>query len=173
MINQQMQDALAKVAFLPFGRMIDQWRWDVFSGATGPDAYNARWWELRQQFQGIAAPIDRPEGASFDPGAKYHIPANTPYMRYFLAHILQFQFHESMCRASGHTGALHTCSVYDSKEAGAKLQAMLSMGASQPWQDTLFELTGTREMDARPLREYFAPLEKYLDEQNEGRKCGW
>ena len=107
------------------------------------------------------------------PGAKYHIPANTPYTRYFLAHILQFQFHKAMCEAAGHTGPLHTCSIYGSKEAGAKLQAMLALGASKPWPDALEVLTGTREMDAGALMEYFAPLMAYLEEQNEGRKCGW
>lgn len=172
-LNKQMQDALAKIAFLPFGRMIDQWRWDVFSGAVAPADYNAHWWKLRSKYQGVAEPAGRPEGDWFDPGAKFHIPGNTPYMRYFLAHVLQFQFHEAMCRAAGHEGPLHTCSVYDSKEAGKRLQAMLSEGASQPWPETLDALAGTRQMDARPLVEYFGPLMAYLEEQNEGRQCGW
>ena len=120
----------------------------------------------------VAAPSDRTEDL-FDPGAKYHIPGNTPYIRYFLAHVLQFQFHKSMCEASGHEGPLHTCSVYESKEAGAKLQAMLEMGASKPWPDALEALTGTRQMSADPLVEYFQPLEKYLAEQNKDRTCGW
>ncbi len=172
LINKQMQDALQKVAFFPFGRMIDKWRWGVFSGDITPENYNAAWWQLREEYQGIEAPIERTE-ADFDPGAKYHIPANTPYMRYFLAHILQFQFHKSLCQASGHEGPLHTCSIYGSKEAGAKLQEMLSMGASKPWPDALEVVTGTRKMDAGPMLEYFAPLADYLNEQNEGRTCGW
>jgi peptidyl-dipeptidase A len=171
-INKQMQDALSKIAFLPFGKMIDQWRWDVFAGKIDAESYNAGWWELRKKYQGIVAPSERTEDL-FDPGAKYHIPANTPYARYFLAHILQFQFHKAMCEAAGHEGPLHTCSVYGSKEAGAKLQAMLAMGASQPWPDALEKLTGTRKMDAAALIEYFTPLMKYLEEQNEGRTCGW
>jgi peptidyl-dipeptidase A len=171
-LNKQMQDALSKVAFLPFGRMIDQWRWDVFSGKIAPEDYNKGWWELRERYQGIAAPSERGED-HFDPGAKYHIPGNTPYMRYFLAHILQFQFHEAMCEAAGHEGPLHTCSVYGSKEAGAKLQTMLEMGASKPWPDALEALTGTRQMSADPLVNYFAPLAVYLEEQNQERTCGW
>jgi peptidyl-dipeptidase A len=172
LINFQMKMALAKVAFLPFGKMIDQWRWDVFSGKVKPDAWNAHWWKLREQYQGIAAPVKRTE-ADFDPGAKYHIPGNTPYMRYFLAHILQFQMHEALCRAAGHEGPLATCSIYGSKEAGKKLKAMLSLGASKPWPDALEVLTGTRQMDARPLLEYFAPLRAWLKKQNEGKTCGW
>jgi peptidyl-dipeptidase A len=171
-INKQMQDALGKIAFLPFGKMIDQWRWDVFSGKIGPDAYNAGWWELRKGYQGIAPPTERGEEL-FDPGAKYHIPGNTPYARYFLAHILQFQFHKAMCQAAGHEGALYECSIYDSKDAGAKLRAMLALGASKPWPDALELLTGTREMSASALLEYFEPLTKYLEEQNQGRTCGW
>ncbi|MBL8949630.1 MAG: M2 family metallopeptidase [Myxococcaceae bacterium] len=172
LINLQMKDALEKIAFLPFGRMIDQWRWDVFSGKTPPAEYNQHWWELRAKYQGLRAPIARTE-ADFDPGAKYHIPANVPYMRYFLARILQFQFHRAMCKASGHQGPLYTCSIYGNKEAGAKLKAMLAMGASKPWQDALFAMTGEREMDATAIIEYFAPLSGWLKEQNRNLRCGW
>ncbi|MGB1274288.1 MAG: M2 family metallopeptidase, partial [Nannocystaceae bacterium] len=171
-INSQMQIALDKISFLPFGKLVDQWRWDVFSGKTGSDAYNKRWWQLREEFQGIKAPEPRDESA-FDPGAKYHIPGNTPYARYFLAHILQFQFHKAMCEAAGFKGPLHECSVYGSKEAGTKLRAMLALGQSKPWPDALEKLTGTRKMDASALLEYFAPLRAYLAEQNKGRTCGW
>lgn len=172
LINEQMRMALSKVAFLPFGKMIDQWRWDVFSGKVQPAEYNAAWWKLRGAYQGIHAPIERSE-ADFDPGAKFHIPANVPYMRYFLAHILQFQFHRSLCEAAGHKGPLHTCSIYGSKEAGAKLQALLALGASQPWQDALEAMTGSREMDATAILDYFAPLQAWLKKQNEGKTCGW
>ena len=171
-INQQMRVALDKIAFLPFGLLVDQWRWDVFAGTTTPDAYNARWWELREQLQGVKAPVERTE-ADFDPGAKYHIPGNTPYARYFLAHILQFQFHKAMCEAAGHEGPLHECSVFGSKEAGAKLGAMLALGQSKPWPEALALLTGTRQMDASAIIEYFAPLMAYLEEQNKGLTCGW
>ena len=171
-INQQMKLALAKIAFLPFGKVVDQWRWDVFAGTASPEQMNARWWELREQFQGVAAPVARSE-SDFDPGSKYHVPANTPYTRYFLAHILQFQFHRALCDAAGFEGPLHECSIYGSKEAGEKLSAMLALGASQPWQDALEQLTGSREMDATAIIDYFAPLMGYLEEQNQGRQCGW
>lgn len=171
-INKQMQDALAKIAFLPFGRMIDKWRWGVFAGEIPPGQYNEAWWKLRTEYQGIQAPVERSE-AHFDPGAKYHIPANTPYMRYFLAHVLQFQFHEALCKASGHEGPLHTCSIYGSKEAGDRMAKMLSMGASQPWPDALEAIAGTRQQDAGALVRYFEPLMGWLAEQNEGRTCGW
>lgn len=171
-INRQMQQALDKIAFLPFGKLIDEWRWGVFSGAIKPADYNKAWWQLRERYQGIAAPVERTE-EQFDPGAKYHIPANTSYTRYFLAHILQFQFQRALCEKAGFEGPLHECSVYGSKEAGRALQAMLQAGASEPWQDTLAKLTGTREMDATALVEYFAPLMAWLSEQNKGRACGW
>lgn len=172
LINEQMRMALSKVAFLPFGKLIDQWRWDVFAGKTGPDAYNAAWWELRKKYQGVHPPVERTE-ADFDPGAKFHIPANVPYMRYFLAHVLQFQFHKALCDAAGHKGPLHTCSIYGSKEAGQKLDALLEMGSSKPWPDALEAMTGSREMDATPILEYFAPLRAWLAEQNKGKTCGW
>jgi peptidyl-dipeptidase A len=171
-INEQMQDALAKIAFLPFGKIVDQWRWDVFSGRTTPERYNEAWWALREKVQGVVAPVERTED-DFDPGAKYHIPGNTPYARYFLAHILQFQFHKALCEASGHEGPLHACSIYGSEAAGDKLRAMLALGASKPWPDALEVLTGRREMDAAPLVEYFEPLMGYLETENEGRRCGW
>jgi peptidyl-dipeptidase A len=171
-VNKQMQDALDKIAFLPFGLLIDKWRWGVFSGKIDPASYNAAWWELRLGYQGIEPPVERSE-EDFDPGAKYHIPANTPYSRYFLARILQFQFHEALCAAAGHEGPLHTCSIHGSKEAGKKLQAVLELGMSKPWPDALEKIAGTRKMDATPLIEYFAPLSSWLEKENGGRTCGW
>src|SRR5690606_2686014 len=171
-INHQMKMALDKVAFLPFGKIIDQWRWQVFSGKITPDEYNQSWWQLVNQYQGIQSPVPRTE-ADFDAGAKYHIPANVPYTRYFIAHILQFQFHKALCDAAGFKGPLHQCSIYNSKEAGAKLQAMLAAGASKPWQDVLEESIGARTMDASAILDYFAPLKTWLDEQNKDQACGW
>jgi peptidyl-dipeptidase A len=172
LLNVQMKEALARVAFLPFGLLIDQWRWDVFAGKTAPADYNAAWWRLRESIQGVQAPVARSE-ADFDPGAKYHVPASVPYLRYFFAAILQYQFHRALCKAAGHTGPLHECSIYGNKAAGEKLKAMLSLGASRTWQDALFALSGEREMDAGALLDYFAPLSKWLTEQNAGKQCGW
>lgn len=173
LINLQMQDALDKIAFLPFGKLIDQWRWDVFSGKTKPEDYNAAWWALRAKYQGIAPAGDRPDPDHFDAGAKYHVPANVPYTRYFLARILQFQFHKALCAASGHTGPLYECSIYGKTAAGDKLRAMLELGSSKPWPEALMAVTGQRQMDAQPMIEYFEPLLKWLEEQNKGRTCGW
>jgi len=159
--------ALDKVAFLPFGYLVDQWRWKVFSGEVGPNDYNKAWWELREKYQGIAAPVPRSE-QDFDPGAKYHVPANTPYARYFLAAILQFQFHRALCREAGFTGPLYQCSIYGNKKAGEKLKAMLAMGASEPWPAALKAMTGEDKMDATAIIDYFAPLKTWLDEQNRG-----
>lgn len=167
-----LRQALDKVAFLPFGLLIDKWRWGVFSGEIAPGDYNRAWWELRERYQGVTPPVERTE-ADFDPGAKYHIPANTPYMRYFLARVLQFQFYQALCREAGYTGPLHRCSFYGSEQAGAKLARMLEAGQSRPWQETLEEMTGTRELDAAPMLEYFGPLKAWLDEQNRGHPVGW
>jgi peptidyl-dipeptidase A len=157
--------ALDKVAFLPFGYLVDQWRWKVFSGEVGPNDYNKAWWELREKYQGIAPPVPRTE-QDFDAGAKYHVPANTPYARYFLAAILQFQFHRALCREAGITGPLYQCSIYGNKKAGEKLKAMLAMGASEPWPAALKAMTGEDKMDATAIIDYFAPLKTWLDQQN-------
>ena len=171
-INQQMKMALEKIAFLPFGKLIDEWRWQVFSGQVTPANYNASWWALREKYQGIAPPVARTE-ADFDPGAKYHVPGNVPYTRYFLSFIIQFQFHKALCEAAGFEGPLSECSIYGSEEAGRRFGAMLAKGASQPWQEALYELTGTRQMDGAAILEYFAPLRGWLEEQNTGQQCGW
>lgn len=157
--------ALDKVAFLPFGYLVDQWRWKVFSGEVKPEEYNKAWWDLREKYQGIVPPVPRSE-QDFDPGAKYHVPANTPYARYFLAAILQFQFHRALCREAGFTGPLYQCSIYNNKKAGEKLKAMLAMGASEPWPAALKAMTGEDKMDATAIIDYFAPLKSWLDEQN-------
>ena len=161
--------ALDKVAFLPFGYLVDQWRWKVFSGEIGPNDYNKAWWELREKYQGVAPPVPRSE-QDFDAGAKYHVPANTPYARYFLASILQFQFHRALCREAGFNGPLYQCSIYGNKKAGEKLKAMLAMGLSRPWPEALKAMTGEDKMDATAIIDYFAPLKTWLDEQNANAK---
>jgi peptidyl-dipeptidase A len=169
-----LRQALDKIAFLPFGLLIDQWRWKVMDGSIKPADYNRGWWELRERYQGVAPPVARSE-KDFDPGAKYHIPANVPYTRYFLAHILQFQFYRALCREAGYEGPLYRCSFYGNKKAGAKLAAMLEMGMSKPWPEALKALTGETDIDAAALLEYFAPLKKWLEKQNAAAdvKPGW
>ncbi len=171
-IGLLLSRALDKVSFLPFGLLIDQWRWKVFSGEIAPADYNKAWWDLRLKYQGIAPPSARGEEL-FDPGAKYHVPDNTPYTRYFLADILQFQFHRALAKTAGCTTPLHRCSVYESKDAGQRLNAMLSFGLSKPWPEALETLTGSQEMDASAILDYFAPLQRWLEEQTKGETIGW
>jgi peptidyl-dipeptidase A len=167
-----LRQAMDKVAFLPFGLLVDKWRWGVFSGSITPENYNKGWTDLRRQYQGIMPPVER-SADRFDPGAKYHIPGNTPYTRYFLARILQFQFYKAACDAAGWKGPLHRCSFYGNKNVGAKMDAMLAMGASKPWPDALQAFTGSREMSGKAMIEYFKPLMDWLKKQNKGQKKGW
>jgi peptidyl-dipeptidase A len=173
-IDYLLRQALEKVAFLPFGLLVDKWRWEVFSGQVKPEEYNKAWWELRRKYQGIVPPAERTE-AAFDPGAKYHVPGNVPYARYFLARILQYQFQRALCREAGSMGPLHRCSIYGNKAAGEKLNKMLALGASKPWPEALETLTGEKQMDASALADYFAPLKTWLDEQNKANHypVGW
>ncbi|MEK6806082.1 MAG: M2 family metallopeptidase [Pseudomonadota bacterium] len=172
LINTQMKLALDKIVFLPWGKLVDQWRWKVFNGEVKPENYNAAWWALREQYQGVSPPLARSE-EDFDPGAKYHVPGNTPYTRYFLSFILQFQWQKKLCELSGHTGPLHECDIYGNKVAGEKFMEMLKLGQSQPWPLALEKLTGSKQMDASAIIDYFAPLMGYLAEQNKGQECGW
>lgn len=167
-----LRQAMDKVAFLPFGLLVDKWRWGVFKGDITPDNYTQAWHDLKLEYQGITPPVERPADA-FDPGAKYHIPGNTPYSRYFLARILQFQFYKAACDAAGWEGPLHRCSFYGNKQVGAKLNAMLELGASKSWPDALEAFTGTREMDGSAMINYFAPLMDWLKEENKSKSCGW
>nr|WP_229664594.1 M2 family metallopeptidase [Sphingomonas metalli] len=171
-IGLLLRQAMDKVAFLPFGLLIDKWRWQVFSGQIAPGGYQAGWDALRLQYQGVKPPVARDE-TKFDPGAKYHVPAGVPYTRYFLARVLQFQFYEAACRQAGWKGPLHRCSFYDNKEVGRRLNAMLAMGQSKPWPDALQTFTGSREMSGKALIAYFAPLKTWLDQQNKGKPQGW
>jgi peptidyl-dipeptidase A len=171
-IGLLLRQAMDKVAFLPFGLLVDKWRWGVFDGSIPESGYNKGWDDLRLKYQGIVPPVERTE-ANFDPGAKYHIPGNTPYTRYFLARILQFQYYKAACEQAGWKGPLHRCSFYGNKEVGERLNAMLEMGASKPWPDALEKFTGTREMSGQAMVEYFRPLMGWLQQQNKGRQCGW
>ena len=167
-----LKQAMDKVAFLPFGLLVDKWRWGVFSGQIAPTDYNKGWTDLRLKYQGIVPPVARSE-ANFDPGAKFHIPGNTPYTRYFLARLLQFQFYEAACKQAGWKGPLHRCSFFGNKEVGTRFNAMLEMGASKPWPDALQAFTGSREMSGKSMVAYFKPLMTWLATQNKGKSCGW
>lgn len=171
-IGLLLRQAMEKVPGMPWTALVDKWRWGVFSGATPPSGYNKAWTDLRLQYQGIIPPVARTE-TDFDAGAKFHIPGNTPYARYFLARILQFQFYEAACKQAGWKGPLHRCSVYGDKAVGARLNAMLEMGASRPWPDALEAFTGTRKMSGKAMLAYFAPLQGWLKTQNKGQQCGW
>jgi peptidyl-dipeptidase A len=171
-IGLLMKMALDKVAFIPFGLMVDQWRWKVYSGEVTPENYNTAWWELREKYQGVRAPVEREKNA-FDPGAKYHVPGGVPYSRYFLAHIQQFEFHRALCEISGNTDPIHRCSIYNNKDAGAALNTVLEMGSSQPWQQAYKVLTGNEQMDATAILDYFAPLHTWLKDKNQGKQCGF
>ena len=164
--------ALDKIAFMPFGLMVDRWRWEVFSGELTPATYNTGWWKLRTQYQGIVPPGPRPTDA-FDPGAKYHVPANVPYTRYFLAHVYQFQFQRAACKQAGWKGPLHRCSIYGDKAVGAKFNTMMEMGASRPWPEAMEAFTGETRGDASAVADYFKPLNLWLTKQNKGEHCGW
>ena len=167
-----LRGARDKLAFRPFSLVIDQWRWQVFSGQVTPESYNRVWWELRERYQGIRAPSVRGEDV-FDPGAKYHVPANVPYARYFLSSILQFQFHRALAKTAGCATPLHRCSIYGNTAAGERMKKALALGSSRPWPDALEALTGERQMDATAMADYFAPLKAWLDAQNAGRPSGW
>ena len=171
-IGLLLRQALDKVAFMPFGYIVDKWRWGVFDGTITPANYNQAWVELKRKHQGIVPPVPRSE-ADFDPGAKFHVPGNTTYERYFLARVLQFQFYKAACDMAGWKGPLHRCSFYGNKEVGQRLNAMLTMGKSKPWPDALEAFTGTRQISGKPMVEYFAPLHGWLKQQNHGKKCGW
>ena len=171
-ISLLMQQALDGVVSVPWTLMLDKWRAGVFSGETSEAELNNSWWELREYYQGIKAPRER-DADAFDPGAKYHIPGNTPYTRYYLAKILQYQFHESLCNQIGFEGPLHECSIYNNELAGEQLRAMLSLGQSQEWQVALEALTGTRTLSGKSMLNYYKPLKDWLDLQNASRSCGW
>jgi peptidyl-dipeptidase A len=171
-IGLLLRQAMDKVAFLPFGLLVDKWRWDVLSGATKPADYQKHWTDLRLRYQGVVPPVERPATA-FDPGAKYHIPGSVPYARYFLARILQFQFFKAAAEQSGWKGPLHRCSFYGNKEVGERLNKMMAIGSSKPWPDALEAFTGSRKMDGSAMIAYFQPLMTWLEQQNKGRQCGW
>ena len=171
-INALFHMALERVAFLPFGLLIDMWRWDVFSGNVTESDWNSHWWKLREEYQKVKAPSDRTE-TDFDPGAKYHVPGDSQYIAYFVAHILQFQFYRSLCIEAGqyvpndpNTTPLHKCDFYENKAAGDKLAAGLSLGLSKHWTEALESLTGTPEVSAQPILDYFKPLMNYMKKQN-------
>ncbi|XP_023709010.1 angiotensin-converting enzyme isoform X1 [Cryptotermes secundus] len=179
-INYLYLQGLQKIVFLPYAYLTDLWRWDVFKGKITSENYNCEWWRLREKYQGIEPPVDRTE-EDFDPGAKYHIIASVPYIRYFVSFVIQFQFHRALCEKAGQFDPndpkkpLHECDIYRSTEAGNLLGKMLQMGSSRPWPDAMEVLTGQRDMDATGLLDYFSPLADWLERDNResGEDIGW
>ncbi|XP_065156187.1 angiotensin-converting enzyme-like [Atheta coriaria] len=170
-INYLYQMALDKIAFLPFAYAMDKWRYSIFKGEINKDQYNCEWWRIREEYTGIKPPVLRSE-MDFDPGAKYHVPANIPYLRYFVSTILQFQIYRSLCQAAGQydpadlSRPLHKCDIYRSRDAGRILSNLMEKGSSLPWADTLYQATGETRISGAALREYFRPLEDWLRNEN-------
>jgi len=50
-MNYLMSILLDKVTFLPFGYLMDLYRWEIFDGSTKPEDYQKRWDELRLEYQ--------------------------------------------------------------------------------------------------------------------------
>ena len=171
-IGLLMKQALEGVVVVPWALMLDKWRSGVFNGEIDERNLNSSWWKLREHYQGISTSTERSEDY-FDPGAKYHIPGNTPYTRYYLARIMQYQFHEALCNEIKFDGLLHECSIYGSEKAGDKIISTMAMGESLPWQDAFENLTGSRQLSGKSILNYYAPLKDWLDEQNINRTCGW
>tara|TARA_E500000075_G_C6990213_1_gene322531 strand:- start:859 stop:2676 length:1818 start_codon:yes stop_codon:yes gene_type:complete len=171
-IGLLMKQALDGVVIVPWALMLDKWRSGVFDGDIDESNLNSSWWSLREEYQGINTSYERSENY-FDPGAKYHIPGNTPYTRYYLASIMQYQFHEALCNLIDYDGYLHECSIYGNKEAGDRIITTMAMGQSLPWQDAFENLTGTRQLSGKSIMNYYAPLKEWLDEENKNRTCGW
>ncbi|CRK96558.1 CLUMA_CG009925, isoform A [Clunio marinus] len=170
-INFLFAMAMDKVVFLPYALALEQWRFDVFSKKVHKEQFNCHYWLLREKYGGIKPPVLRSE-LDFDPGAKYHVPANVPYMKYFFSTVFQFQLHRAMCIASKEfdpsnpSKPLHKCSIYRHHEAGHMLKKLMSKGASQPWQHTIQEVMGEGRLDGSAVREYFKPLEEWLRNEN-------
>ena len=171
-IGLLMKQALEGVVVIPWALTLDKWRSGVFNGEIEESNLNSSWWDMRESYQGITSPVDRSEDY-FDPGAKYHIPANTPYTRYYLARIMQYQFHEALCNAMNFDGLLHECSIYGNQIAGEKIISTMALGQSQPWQDAFENITGSRKLSGSSVMNYYKPLKEWLDKQNENRMCGW
>ncbi|ALC39612.1 Ance-3, partial [Drosophila busckii] len=169
-INYLFTMAIDKVAFLPFALSLDNWRYDVFSGNANKRVMNCHYWNLREKYSGIKPPVLRSE-MDFDLGAKYHIPANIPYIKYFFSTVLQFQIYRRMCLQAGQyvpndpRKPLHKCDIYRQPAAGNILKQLMAKGASQPWQEVLEETLGEGRLDGSALREYFAPLEEWLRQE--------
>ena len=171
-IGLLMKQALEGVVIIPWALMLDKWRSGVFDGDIDESNLNEAWWDMRKSYQGISSPVARSENY-FDPGAKYHIPGNTPYTRYYLARIMQYQFHESLCKDISFSGPLHECSIYGNKDAGNKIISTMAMGQSEPWQNAFEKITGSRSLSGSSVMNYYRPLKEWLDEQNKNRTCGW
>lgn len=176
-LNVLMTTALDKIPFFSFAIMMDLWRWKTFNGSIKPERYNRDWWQMRLDLGGMVPPaeLNRNNEAYFDPGAKYHVTNNVPYIRYFMSFFMQFQFYESMCNLTGYSGPLHRCDFYRSEVAGQQLWDMMSNGKSTNWHEQLETMTGSREINSASILRYFKPLHDWLKDYNDKNNLlrGW
>ena len=146
-----------KVAFLPFGLMVDKWRWGVFDGSITPANYNQAWVDLKQQYQGIAPPVPRPRDRISIRAPSSTFPATRPTRATSSRGCCSSNSTRRRATCPGWKGPLHRCSFYGNKEVGTRLNAMLAMGASKPWPDALEAFTGTREISGTRDGRIFRP----------------
>lgn len=167
-----LNSALDQIVFIPWAAgVMTSWEHDFYEGDLSADELNKRWWDYVARFQGIAPP--EPRGEEYcDPATKTHInddPAQ--YYKYAIAFAIKYQLHMYIAKNILHQDP-RNCSYYGNKELGAFLYNLMKVGATRDWRQLIREATG-EDLSAKAMLEYYAPLMKYLQEQNKGRDIGW
>uniref|UniRef100_UPI0039BD93C6 Angiotensin-converting enzyme 2 n=1 Tax=Homo sapiens TaxID=9606 RepID=UPI0039BD93C6 len=171
-INFLLKQALTIVGTLPFTYMLEKWRWMVFKGEIPKDQWMKKWWEMKREIVGVVEPVPHDE-TYCDPASLFHVSNDYSFIRYYTRTLYQFQFQEALCQAAKHEGPLHKCDISNSTEAGQKLFNMLRLGKSEPWTLALENVVGAKNMNVRPLLNYFEPLFTWLKDQNKNSFVGW
>ena len=168
-----LNEALVQtISFLPWSAgTISAWERELYEGNLPPEQWNARWWELAAQYQGVAPPAPRGE-ESCDGCTKTHVnDAPAYYYNYALATVMKYQLHSHICRDILKADP-HACTYYGHKEVGEFLRGLMSAGATRDWRELWKEKLGS-DLSTKPMMDYFSPLMDTLRKENKGRTCAW
>ncbi|VDK44288.1 unnamed protein product [Anisakis simplex] len=170
-VNMLYLEALEQFVKLPYDLVVDVWRFNIFDGKTTKETWNDDWWKLREHYQGLKGPSH--QATDFDAIVSPAISQkHSPAIRHFVSYIMQFQFMKALCNNKT-TNLNEGCRLQ--KSAVANVKRVMMAGSSINWMDALKMITGSEQLDAKPLLEYYEPLISWLGNANEHDQVvvGW
>ena len=165
-----LQSALDSIVFLPWSAgTMSHFERDLYENELPPTEWQGKWWDYVAEWQGVTPPGGR-DPELCDACTKTHINDDAAeYYDYALATLIKFQLHDHICTKILKQD-VRACDYSGSKEVGAFLKGILSLGATRDWRKVIKDATG-EPISPRALMAFYAPLLPDLAKRNEGKDC--